>query len=65
MPGCVVLPTDSVEEGHRVRSDCQHDLGILKMKFDPNKDSDSPVLDIENEWSLSQHRSILRELDPL
>lgn len=57
----VVLPTDSVEEINRLRSGSrwrQRDLKLLRVKFDPAEDCHLPMLDIENEWSLSQRRSI-------
>ena len=60
--GRVVLPTDSVEEIQRLRSGSkwrQRDLELLKVKFDPDEDSDLPMLDIEHEWSPSQRQSIL------
>lgn len=66
--GRVVLPTDSVEEGLQLRSGSkwrQHDLEQLKVKFEPDKDSDLPMLDLEHEWTASQHRSILPRPNPL
>ena len=63
--GRVVLPTDKVEEGeepHRLRSGSrwrQRDLALLRVKFEPNEDSELPMLDVEHEWSLSQRQSIL------
>jgi hypothetical protein len=63
--GRVVLPTDDVEEGeerHRLRSGSkwrQHDLALLKVKFEPDEDSELPMLDVEHEWSLSQRQRIL------
>jgi hypothetical protein len=63
--GRVVLPTDQVEYGeeqHRLRSGSkwrQCDLALLKVKFEPDEDSDLPMLDVEHEWSLSQRQRIL------
>ena len=63
--GRVVLPTDKVEEGeehHRLRSGSkwrQYDLALLKVKFEPDEDSELPMLDVEHEWSLSQRQRIL------
>jgi hypothetical protein len=65
--GRVVLPTDSVEEINRLRSGSrwrQRDLKLLKVKFDPAEDCDLPMLDIENEWSLSQYQSAFPFLFP-
>lgn len=64
----VVLPTDSVEESHRLRSGSQwrqRDLKLLRVKFDPDEDSDLSVLDVEHEWSFSQRQSICPFLYPL
>ena len=60
----VKLP-DKVEEGeeqHRLRSGSkwrQHDLALLKVKFEPDEDSELSMLDVEHEWSLSQRQRIL------
>jgi hypothetical protein len=62
--GRVVLPTDKVEEGeeqHRLRSGSrwrQHDLALLRVKFEPDEDSELHMLDVEHEWSLSQRQRI-------
>ena len=66
--GRVVLTTDCVEEIHRLRSGSkwrQHDLELLKVKFDLYEDSDLSVLDVEHEWSSSQRQSTLPFLCPL
>lgn len=58
----VVLPTDAVEKPERLRSGSkwrQHDLALLKVKFEPTKESQFSMLDIEHEWSPSQRQSIL------
>lgn len=66
--GRVVLPTDHVDEQeaqHRLRSGSkwrQHDLALFKVKFEPNEDSELPMLNIEHEWNLSQRQ---RTLPPL
>ena len=63
--GRVVLPTDKVEEGeeqNRLRSGSrwrQHDLELLRVKFEPEEDSELSMLDVEHEWSLSQRQRIL------
>jgi hypothetical protein len=63
--GRVVLPTDNVEEGkehHRLRSGSkwrQYDLALLRVKFEPNEDSELSMLDVEHEWTLSQRQRIL------
>ena len=63
--GNIVLPTDSVEESDRFRSGSkwrQNDLGLLWVKFEPHEDSDLIVLDVDHDWTLSQHRSNLPSL---
>jgi hypothetical protein len=58
----IVLPTDAVEKSARLRSGSkwrQHDLALLKVKFDPAEESELSILDIEHEWSSSQRQSIL------
>ena len=63
--GRVVLPTDKVEEGEeqqQLRSGSrwrQHDLALLRVKFEPHEDSELSMLDVEHEWSLSQRQRIL------
>src|SRR5208282_1281611 len=60
--GHVVLPTDTVKEPERLRSGSkwrQHDLALLRVKFDPDEDSDLAVLDVEHQWSPSQHQSMI------
>ena len=59
----VVLPTDTVEQEERLRSGSkwrQHDLALLKVKFDPNEDSILSVLDVEHQWNASQRQSTSR-----
>ena len=56
----VLLPTDVVDEDERLRSGSkwrQHDLAVLKVKFDPDEDSELSVLDVERQWSSSQCQS--------
>jgi hypothetical protein len=55
----VVLPTDSVGQEERFGSGSKwshHDLGLLKVKFDPKEDSELSMLDIV-EWTSSQRQS--------
>lgn len=57
----VVLPTDTVTEGERLRSSSkwrQHDLALLKVKFDPEEDCDLSMLNVEHQWSAYQLESI-------
>src|SRR5208282_6690840 len=60
----VVLPTDKVDEGdqhNQLRSGSkwrQHDLALLKVKFEPDEDVELPMLDVEHEWTLSQCQRI-------
>lgn len=57
----MVLPTDTVMEGERLRSGSkwrQHDLALLKVKFDPDDDCDLSVLNVEDQWSAYQLESI-------
>ena len=66
--GRVVLPTDSFEEIERLRSGSkwhQHDLELLKVKFDPDEDSELSMLDMEHEWSPSQRQSNFPSLSPV
>jgi hypothetical protein len=61
----VVLPTEKVEEGeeqHTLRSGSkwrQYELALLKVKFEPDEDSELLMLDVEHEWTLSQRQRIL------
>jgi hypothetical protein len=58
----VVLPTDSVDENPQLRSGskwCQHDLKPLKVKFDPDEDSELSILNVEYEWNEVQRQSIV------
>ena len=63
--GRVVFPADKIqddEEKHRLRSGSkwrQYDLALLRVKFEPNEDSDLTMLDVEREWSPSQRQRIL------
>jgi hypothetical protein len=60
----IVFPTDRAEEAeeHRLRSGShwrQHDLALLKVKFDPDEDSELRMLeDAEHAWSPSQRQRI-------
>ena len=57
----IVLPTDTVEKADRLRSGSkwrQRDLALLKVKFDPEEDSELAMLDVDHEWSPSQRQSI-------
>ena len=56
-----VLPTDSVGPVERLGSGSKwshHDLALLKVKFEPNEDSELSVLD-GVEWTASQRQSTL------
>jgi hypothetical protein len=58
--GHVVLPTDAVKESERLRSGSkwrQHDLALLRVKFEPYEGSEFSVLDVEYQWSPSQRQS--------
>jgi hypothetical protein len=57
----VVLPTDSVEDVERLGSGSKwshHDLALLKVKFDPEEESDLSMLNTI-EWTSSQRQSNL------
>ena len=57
----IVLPTDEVEKAERLRSGSkwrQHDLALLKVKFEPAEESEFSMLDVEQEWNPSQRQSI-------
>ena len=58
----IVLPTDATEKAERLRSGSkwrQHDLALLKVKFEPAEESELSMLDVDQEWSSSQRQSIL------
>jgi hypothetical protein len=58
----IVLPTDAVKKADRLRSGSkwrQRDLALLRVKFEPTEESEFSMLDVEHEWSPSQHQSIL------
>ena len=58
----IVSPTDSVDERLQLRSGSkwrQHDLELLKVKFDPDDDSELSVLDVEHGWNESQRESTI------
>jgi hypothetical protein len=64
-PNRVVLPSDRVQEAEeqlRLRSGSkwkQHDLKLLKVRFDPNEEAELPVLDVESNWSPPMSQRIL------
>lgn len=63
----VVFPTDSIEEKPQLRSGSkwrQHDLELLKVKFDPDDDSQLSMLNVEHEWTQSQLQSMLSDSFP-
>jgi hypothetical protein len=61
----VVLPSDRVQEAEeqlRLRSGSkwkQHDLKLLKVRFEPNEEADFPVLAVESNWTPSLSQRIL------
>lgn len=58
----IVSPTDSVDEKPQLRSGSkwrQHDLELLKVKFDPDDDSELSVLDVGHEWNENQRESTI------
>jgi hypothetical protein len=61
----VVLPSDRVQEAEeqlRLRSGSkwkQHDLKLLKVRFDPNEEVELPMLEVESNWTPSLSQSIL------
>jgi hypothetical protein len=61
----VVLPSDRVQEAEdqlRFRSGSkwrQHDLKLLKVRFQPEEEAELPVLDVESNWTPSLSRRIL------
>jgi hypothetical protein len=62
----IVLPTDAVKEPERLRSGSrwrQHDLALLRVKFDPDVDSRLAVLD-GLEWTTDQCRGNMSSLPP-
>jgi hypothetical protein len=68
LPDRIVLPTDAVEEPERLRSGSrwrQHDLALLKVKFDPDVDSRLSVLDAQEPWTAEQWRSTSPPPPPL
>lgn len=63
-PLIVFLPIDTVKEIERFRSGSnwrQHDLALLKVKFDPLEETNLSMLDLEHEWSASQRQSMILE----
>jgi hypothetical protein len=59
-PDRIVLPTDAVKEPERLRSGSrwrQHDLALLKVKFEPDVDSRMAALDGQESWTAEQWRS--------